>query len=209
MPSASTDVTSQKRGRPGYDRESMLDVIVEVFTDRGYDAASLDLIARRLGLSKSAVYHHFASKEEMLELALERALHPLEAVFDSEGASAGTASERIRHVLRGAVLVACAERPALTLLLRLHGNTGVELRALERRRTLDARLTALFAESASQGTLRDDLNPKFAARFSFGLVNSLVEWYRPDGEITPDELAEAIISFARTGLRVSETGDFR
>lgn len=145
----------------------------------------------------------------MLELALERALHPLEEVFDAPEASSGSATERIRHVLRGAVLVACAERPALTLLLRLHGNTAVEQRALARRRALDGRLTQLFAESASQGTLRDDLNPRFAARFSFGLVNSLVEWYRPDGETTPEELAEAIISFARTGLRVSETADFR
>ena len=50
-----------KRGRPGYDQEQMLEVIVKVFTDHGYDAATLELIAKRLGLSKSAVYHHFDS----------------------------------------------------------------------------------------------------------------------------------------------------
>jgi len=52
----------------------MLEVIVKVFTDHGYDAATLELIAKRLGLSKSAVYHHFDSKSAMLELALEQVL---------------------------------------------------------------------------------------------------------------------------------------
>lgn len=187
----------------------MLDVLVEVFTDHGYDASSLGIIADRLGLSKSAVYYHFASKEEMLELSLERALNPLEEVFTAAETAGGPASARIRAVLRGAVLVACAQQSSLTLLLRLHGHTGVEKRALARRRALDRRLTALFAESASQGTLRDDLDPRFAARFSFGLVNSLVEWYRPDGETAPEALAEAVISFVRTGVRISDTADFR
>ena len=58
----------------------MLDIIVEVFNDHGYEAATLELIAKRLGLSKSAVYHHFTSKAEMLELALDQVLGALEAV---------------------------------------------------------------------------------------------------------------------------------
>ena len=48
-----------------------------------------------------------------------------------------------------------------------------------------------------------------AARFTFGLVNSLVEWYHPGGPIEPDELADAVLAYVRTGLRMSETGDFR
>lgn len=218
----STEATP-RRGRPGYDQSSMLEVIVQVFTDHGYDASSLGMISTRLGLSKSAVYHHFASKAEMLEIALERALGALEQVFDeaerggngagAAGAgAAGAGSDavgQIREIVRAAVLVACEQQPYLILLLRLHGNSDVELRALERRRALTARLRAIFERARNEGALRDDLDPGLAARFTFGLVNSLVEWYRPDGPETPEALAEAVLSYVRSGLRVNEVADFR
>ncbi|MDO8145397.1 MULTISPECIES: TetR/AcrR family transcriptional regulator [unclassified Isoptericola] len=197
-----------RRGRPGHDRNSMLEVIVQVFTDHGYDASSLEMIARRLGLSKSAVYYHFSSKAEMLEIALERALGELERVFDEAESQPGDAVSRIGYIVRHAVLVACERRQYLTLLLRLHGNSDVELRALERRRVLTARLRGTFEAARDEGSLRDDLDPGLAARFTFGLVNSLVEWYRPDGPIDPEALADALLSYVRTGLRLDET-DFR
>ena len=101
-----SSIEPPRRGRPGHDQNSMLEVIVEVFTDHGYDASSLGMIATRLGLSKSAVYHHFASKAEMLEIALERALGELERVFDDAEAQEGDAVARIRYIVREAVLVA-------------------------------------------------------------------------------------------------------
>ena len=189
-----------KRGRPGYDQEQMLEVIVKVFTDHGYDAATLELIAKRLGLSKSAVYHHFDSKSAMLELALEQVLGALEAVFTAPGAVSGRANERIEFVVRGAVRVACEQRPSLLLLLRLHGNSEVELHAMERRRAFDARLRRIFELSLEEGTLRFDIDPGLAERFTFGLINSLVEWYRPGGRFTPEEIADAVLRFMRGGL---------
>ena len=204
-----SSIEPPRRGRPGRDQNSMLEVIVEVFTDHGYDASSLGMIATRLGLSKSAVYHHFASKAEMLEIALERALGELERVFDDAEAQEGDAVARIRYIVREAVLVACEQQQYLTLLLRLHGNSEVELRALERRRVLTARLRKTFEEARAEGSLRDDLDPGLAARFTFGLVNSLVEWYRPDGPNSPQALADGVLSYVRSGLRVNETTDFR
>lgn len=204
-----SSIEPPRRGRPGHDQSSMLEVIVQVFTDHGYDASSLGMIATRLGLSKSAVYHHFASKAEMLEIALERALGALEQVFDDAEAQEGDAVARIRYIVREAVLVACEQQQYLTLLLRLHGNSEVELRALERRRVLTARLRKTFEEARAEGSLRDDLDPGLAARFTFGLVNSLVEWYRPDGPDSPQALADGVLSYVRSGLRVNETTDFR
>jgi len=190
-----------RRGRPGYDRDSMLEVVVAAFNERGYDATSLGVIAERLGLSKSAIYHHFASKEQMLEVALAQALDALEAVFAAPEATSGPVVDRIRYVVRGAVLVLCERKPFVTLLLRLRGNTPIELEAMRRRREIDRKLRLLFEASRDEGTLRPDMDPRIAERLTFGMVNSIAEWYRPGGSITPEQLADSVLELVRTGLR--------
>ena len=178
----------------------MLEIIIGVFNDRGYDAASLEIIAKRLGLSKSAVYHHFDSKSAMLDLALERVLGALEAVFASPEASEGPAVGRVDAVVRAAVEVACEQHHALTLLLRLRGNSDVELRAMQRRRDVDAQLRAIFEQSRAEGTLRTEFDPGLAERFTFGLINSIVEWYKPEGNLTPAQIADAVMLLLTGGL---------
>ncbi|MGV7591975.1 TetR/AcrR family transcriptional regulator, partial [Mycobacterium kansasii] len=76
-------------GRPGYDLDSLLAVAVRVFNERGYDATSMDVLAKNLGLTKSSIYHHVAGKEELLDLALNRALSGLFAVTTEAGATTG------------------------------------------------------------------------------------------------------------------------
>lgn len=51
-------MTTAKRGRPGYDLDSLLRVAVAAFNERGYDGTSMEDLAARLGISKSAIYHH-------------------------------------------------------------------------------------------------------------------------------------------------------
>ena len=64
-----TDVL--RRGRPGYDQRGILEVAVAAFNEHGYDATSIGMLADRLGLSKSAIYHHVSSKDELIWLALD------------------------------------------------------------------------------------------------------------------------------------------
>ena len=59
-------VTAPRRGRPGYDQATVLRRAVEVFNRQGYDATSMGDLARELGLTKSAIYHHVPSKEALL-----------------------------------------------------------------------------------------------------------------------------------------------
>lgn len=192
-----------RRGRPGYDREGLLAVAVQLFNEQGYDATSVADLAKRLGLTKSALYHHFSSKEELLAVALESALGGLEAVLDEPGAREGAASDRLRFVLTGATDVLVAQLPAVTLLLRVRGNSAVEQAALERRRVFDHRVTGLVAEAQAEGSVRDDVDAAVAARLLFGMINSVVEWYRPGGGVDGDRLGADIVRIALDGLRTA------
>lgn len=199
-----TDVPASapaRRGRPGYDRDQILAAAVDVFIAHGYDATSVAAVAERLGLTKSALYHHFDSKEHLLGVALDEALSGLEGVLAQPGAGAGTAGERLEFVLRGAVRVLVEKLPYVTLLLRVRGNTEVEREALERRRAFDHRITALVRDAQTEGSVRADVDPSVATRLVFGMVNSIVEWYRPTGAEGADDLADDVLRVALDGLR--------
>ena len=202
MMMAMSDNGSLRRGRPGYDQQGILDVAVAAFNQYGYDATSMGVLADRLGLSKSAIYHHFASKDEILERALDDALSALEGVLGDTGATQGRAADRLEAVLAGAVHVLVSKLPSVTLLLRVRGNTEVERRALARRRAFDRAVTSLVEEAQAEGGLRSDIDPSVVARLTFGMINSIVEWYRPGGKEDADRLAGDVIAIALDGLRM-------
>src|SRR5215469_17121383 len=197
-----------RRGRPGYDLESLLSVAIAVFNERGYDGTSMEDLSRRLGISKSSIYYHVDSKEQLLALALDRALDGLFSVADEVMAAAGTpAIERLEQLVRGSVRVLAEQLPCVTLLVRARGNTATEQRALARRREFDRIVADLVGQAERDGDIRPDVDPAITARLLFGLVNSLVEWYRPerrDAGATADaaRLADAVCAVAFDGLRV-------
>jgi AcrR family transcriptional regulator len=200
-----SEQTTLRRGRPGYDRQGILEVAVAAFNEHGYDATSMGVLADRLNLSKSAIYHHFASKDEILEQALEEALGGLEGVLRAADAPAGRpAADRLDAVLRGAVHVLVGRLPYVTLLLRVRGNTEIERRALTRRRAFDREVTELVRRAQAEGTLRADIDAAVVARLLFGMINSIVEWYRPGGRESADRLADDVVAVALDGLRTAD-----
>ncbi len=193
--------TPARRGRPGYDQETVLRRAIELFNTQGYDATSIGDLARDLGLTKSAIYHHVPSKEALLASALDEALDLLSAAVEEAATASGTATVRLRSALESSVLILSEHLPAVTLLLRVRGNSEVELAALERRRLIDVRLAGLVREAVAEGGLRDDLDPDVVSRLLFGMVNSLVEWFRPGGPVDADVLAHTVAGVAFDGLR--------
>lgn len=190
-----------RAGRPGHDQQSVLTIAVEVFNEFGYEASSMGTLAERLGTSKSAIYHHFPSKEEVLNQALEYALGGLEAILDDPRSRTGAADAQLRFVISEAVRVLCERLPYVTLLLRLRGNTPVERGALDRRRRFNAAIAELVESARKEGTLRTDVDARTITRLLFGMINSIVEWYRPGGLMTPGLLAQDVLAVAFEGIR--------
>lgn len=199
--SAVSETGRTRRGRPGYDLESLLRVAVRLFNERGYDGTSMDDLARRLGITKSAIYHHVASKEELLGMAVDRALDGLFAVLAEAGERDGRAIDALEHLVRGSVEVLVEQLSFVTLLLRVRGNTEVERSALARRREFDRAVTELVQRAESEGDVRPDVDPAVTSRLLFGMVNSLIEWYRPRDGAGSTALADAVCAVAFDGLR--------
>jgi AcrR family transcriptional regulator len=76
--------------------------------------------------------------------------------------------------------------------------------ALERRRRFDRQVAALVDEARTEGTLRSDIDARTIERLLFGMINSIVEWYRPGGTLTRDQLAADVLAVAFDGLHVRD-----
>ena len=207
MPDAPADAAPARRprGRPGHDREAVLRRAIDLFNRQGYDATSVADLAADLGVTKSAIYHHFPGKEALLEAALDEALDGLaRAVEEAVAATRGeSAYARLRATVESSVGILVAHLPAVTLLLRVRGNSPVEQSALARRRAIDDKLARLVRAAAAEGSLRADVEPVLVSRLVFGMVNSLVEWVDPAGPLAPDTLAATISTVVFDGLHQS------
>nr|WP_241247939.1 TetR/AcrR family transcriptional regulator [Micrococcus sp. KRD096] len=194
-----------RRGRPGYDRQTLLAECVELFNRHGYEATSMGMLAAHLGISKSAIYHHVESKEAILDHAVTEALDALEACLDDVVASGADAGAQVEAAIRGTLGVLAEKQPEVTLLLRLRGNSAVEVAAVERRREITRRLGDLLEAAQAAGAVRSDVTPRNLARLALGMINSIVDWYRPDrgvpGQQGPDQMIDAVTGVVLGGLR--------
>jgi AcrR family transcriptional regulator len=186
--------------RAPYDVDAVVDVAVRVFLARGYDGASMGDIARAAQLGKSSIYHHVAGKEELLRRALARALDALFTALDEPECREGPARARLAAVIRRTIQCMTEQPAEVALLLRVRGNTETERWALDRRRELDRIMTGLVREAVDDGDLRADLDPALVTRLVFGLTNSVVEWYRPGGQLGPKEIVDAVLAIVFDGL---------
>jgi AcrR family transcriptional regulator len=197
---------ARRRGRPGLDLATVIERSVELFIEQGFDGTSMEDLARHLGISKSAIYHHVAGKDALLGLVLDRALSGLEeAAFEVRAAQLSPGA-RLELLVRRSVAVLVERLPYVTLLLRVHGNSEVERQALARRRRLDRFAAGLVKAAVDEGDLRPDVDPAVTARLLFGMVNSMTEWLRPASAHTAAELADAVAATAFGGLRLTVSG---
>lgn len=195
------EIAATRRGRPGYDQETVLRRAIDLFNRQGYDATSMGDLARELGLSKSAIYHHVPSKEHLLASGLDEALSALSSTVTAIAATSDEpAVERLRTAIRSSVEILVDHLPAVTLLLRARWNGAVEQAALVRRRAIDDALAVLVRDAVREGTLRTDIEPELISRLLFGMVNSSVEWFHPGGSVDSTVLADAITGIAFDGL---------
>jgi len=193
----------QRAPAPGPDprRSEMYRTIAQLFRDRGFDATSVSDIARALGLTKAGLYHHFDSKEALLfeimmfglDKVRDEVILPVRAIGDPE--------ERLRQLITRHARITTRGHGAVAHLQD-------EIRALPppARKQVEHRMRVYF--DLVRGTL-DELHAagrlcdvdRTVATFSLiGMILWLPRWFRQDGRLTQEHVAENIANLALGGL---------
>jgi AcrR family transcriptional regulator len=173
----------------------------QMFRDRGFDATSVSDVARALGLTKAGLYHHFESKEALLfeimmfglDKVRDEVIVPVRAIRNPE--------ERLRQLIVRHARITTRGQGAVAHL-------GDEIRALPpaARKQIEHRMRVYFdlvrdtlGQLHAAGRLR--AVDRTVATFSLiGMILWLPRWFRQDGRLSQDQVAEHVAEFAMGGL---------
>jgi TetR/AcrR family transcriptional regulator, cholesterol catabolism regulator len=188
-------------------RAAMYRTVAQLFRDRGFDATSVSDIARALGLTKAGLYHHFESKEALLfeimmfglDKVRDEVIVPVRAVRDPE--------ERLRQLIVRHARITTRGQGAVAHL-------GDEIRSLppQARKQIEHRMRVYFdlvrdtlGELHSAGRLRD-VDRTVAAFSLIGMILWLPRWFRQDGGLTQEQIADQVAAIALGGVVRRRTG---
>ena len=197
--------------RPDDRPQEILDAALKVFAERGYRNTRLEDIGEAAGVTKGAIYHYFANKEELLLRAIEHrreeALGRIEDVLRDKGAPVST---RLRLVVRRWFASVPEERLAVvTLLVQgiAHEAPDAFRQWLAGGPTASAKLIAsLVREGQTHGEFRPDADADVAARMLLsGLLQQTV-WQQygtdvPDLAMAQDRLVDSALELFLHSLR--------
>lgn len=191
----------RRKGRNTHTIESLTQISIDLFMNRGYDATSVEEIAKAAGITKSAIYYHVANKEELLRRAISNAVGKLFEILEEPAATEGTPLTRLEYIFRRLVEVEFDHLKEIALLLRVRGGSTTERWALEKRREFDRHVQELIVLAQDAGEIRDDLDALAIDRLVFGMLTWIPEWYYIGHRIPPGVVVDAALALIFEGIR--------
>lgn len=190
-------------------REQLLDAAEVVFHRKGVAKATLDDIAREAGMTRGAVYWHFANKSEVFVAMCDRVALPLQGMLDEIAAAPGVdplgaLRTNAVNALRQVGSDERTQRVFEILFFRAEWNEevdAVKLRETETAQRCSSHLVTIFSAAKACGQLPPQVNPALAAFFfNAFMVGSFSEWL----ESRPFDLTESaewLVDRAIAGLK--------
>jgi AcrR family transcriptional regulator len=179
------------------------------FSTRGYEAASMREIAADAGINIATLYFYCSTKEQLLFDVLVNAQQQLADGLRERIEAAGASwSSRLAAAIVVHVKF-CAEKAFPTTINRVDmQRLTPEHRAeyMAMRDAYEQELRSLVRSGIEAGEFRP-VDPKLTAFAILGIGHSVGRWYRPDGPLTPEQIAEQYVDFILAGLRQYETVD--
>jgi AcrR family transcriptional regulator len=186
----------------------LLEIAAEVFAERGYDRTSLQEIATRTGILKGSIYYYIKTKEDLLAHLLREAHEKGLAQIRPIAEGTGSPIRRLADMIAAHIRYVCTDRKRTAVFI----HEGKRLTAQKRKEYLgDGHayrnlFQKVILEGQEAGMIVPQLNPKLAALCLLGSLNSLYEWYRPEGEFAIASIAQHFILTSLTGMTTAQGG---
>jgi AcrR family transcriptional regulator len=187
----------------GARRREIDEVASELFHMNGYAATSVRDIARALDIQGASLYAHVASKEDVLFSIVDRAAGAFERAADAAEAEAadGDPVERLAALVEGHVDIVTSDPERASVFVTEWRHLSAERRAAisARRDAYERRFREVIDEGSALGAFRAS-DSALAATFILTALNGIPTWYRPDGRLSADRIADHYVDLALRAL---------
>lgn len=193
------DKLDQRGGR----REELLDIAAGLFAEKGFKNTTVRDIAVASGILSGSLYHHFDSKESMVDEILSTFQEELFAAYDEVLASHDDARTKIERAVRLSFQAIDQHPHAVAIFQNEAGHLGgFERFAYLAERNAQSRdvWMTLLTEGVASGALRADLNVELTYRFIRDTVWVAVRWYRPGKELSHTDIADQYLTILLDGI---------
>lgn len=181
-------------------REVLLREAAASFNRRGYHGTSLAEIAKKLGVTKAALYTYVPSKEELLYYCHDSAMDTAIDSLHKARASGGSGREKLSATLLNYLEMMLGEEGGYVVLLEENAMKPAHVRAIIKRRDLfEEGLRELVSEGIADGSIVP-CNPKLAVFMAMGALNWGRKWYRPNGDWTGPQIAKSLTEMLERAL---------
>ncbi len=182
-------------------RDDILDAAAQVIRKKGFHAASMADIAKVVNLQKASLYHHVSSKQDILLELLDRALEMLMDRISPIVDQPIPADEKLRKIIL-VYLQSLTENPDLSSVL-LFEHRSLDKKSHARHVPNRDRFEELWRNVIRQG-VRSKLfvcpDVGLAVRGLMGTLNWVLTWYRPDGPLPIEKIADGYAELFFNGL---------
>ena len=191
-------------------REDIIRAAAQVFRERGFHGTTVQQIADAVGLQKGSLYHHIASKEELLHEVVMAGLTQLGERLEAVVNSSHPPAEKLRQLIETHIRYAAENLDIATVVLFEHramlGFSALRDEYVSRRDFFESQFRRAIQEGVDSGDLCP-VDVPIVAQALLGAHNWLVMWYRPEGRLSPQEIATVIADTFLGGLLAKKASE--
>lgn len=181
--------------------QEILKAAAEVFYEKGYDAATLQDIADRVGILKGSIYYYIKTKGDLLDHLLTEVHNEGVAMIKENAGLPGSVFDKLTAMFRSHIDYMCRNQAKTTVYLReLKALDPARREALFRGHEFRDQFLALIRKGQAEGVILADLDPKLTAQTMMGWTNSLYQWYRPQSRKPVKQIADHFITIMLRGV---------
>lgn len=183
----------------------LLKTAATLFREKGYAHSTTRELATLLGIQKASLYYHIDKKEDLLYALCVDALVRIQEETERAVAQQTTPLERLRALIHAHLCAALNDQDKhATMLVELRELSGERrLEVLKLRDRYETFIREMIQEGQEAGVLRREPEAKYQGLALLNLLNWTIFWFRPGGELTPDQLAAILTSLFLQGAALT------
>jgi len=181
----------------------VLAAAANVFSRRGYAAATVQDVADELGILKGSLYYYTRTKKDLLFRLLSAVHDDVDALLEAVAAIEGlTPLERLSEYVRRQAAYNLRNLVRITIYYHDLDQLGDGRRRemLRRRRQHEDFVTGLIEDAQSGAEIDGAGDPRLLARTVFAVILWPYRWFRPRGRLRIEDVAESCVAFVRGAL---------